>query len=379
MHRIMLVYGTRPEAIKMAPLYQALRKRDCEVVTCVTAQHREMLDQVLAWFHIKPDHDLDLMQPNQTLSGVTARILQGVSGIVEREQPDMLLVQGDTTSAMIGALAAFYYRVPVGHVEAGLRTNNIHSPFPEEVNRRLISVMASYNFAPTDTAREALLAEGADETSIFVTGNTVIDALHWTIAQSYELNLGLPLDRPGERLVLVTAHRRESFGQDFEAICKALKRIAEQNDDVRLVYPVHLNPNVQEPVYRILSGLERVHLIDPLPYPAFAHLMNKAHFVLTDSGGLQEEAPALGKPVLVMRATTERPEAVDAGVARLVGTDEEVIVSAAEELLRNKNAYEAMANAISPFGDGRSAQRIADTLLKDLRGVSGIDFVGEVS
>lgn len=362
----MLVYGTRPEAIKMAPLYQALRKCNCEVITCVTAQHREMLDQVLTWFHVKPDHDLDLMQPNQTLSGITARILQGVSEILEREQPDILLVQGDTTSAMIGALVAFYYRVPVGHVEAGLRTNNIYSPFPEEVNRRLISVMASYNFAPTDTAREALLAEGADETSIFVTGNTVIDALYWTIAQSYELNLGLPLDQSGERLVLVTAHRRESFGPDFEVICKALKRIAEQNDNVRLVYPVHLNPNVQEPVYRILSGLERVHLIDPLPYPAFAHLMNKAYFVLTDSGGLQEEAPALGKPVLVMRETTERPEAVDAGVARLVGTDEEVIVSSAEELLRDKNAYEAMANAISPFGDGRSAQRIADTLLKDL-------------
>jgi UDP-N-acetylglucosamine 2-epimerase (non-hydrolysing) len=363
MRRIMLVFGTRPEAIKMAPLYQALSKRDCEVVTCVTAQHREMLDQVLDWFHIKPDHDLDLMQPNQTLSGITARILQGVSEVVEQEQPAVLIVQGDTTSAMIGALAAFYHKVPVGHVEAGLRTNNIYSPFPEEVNRRLISVMTTYNFAPTSTAREALLAEGTNEASIYVTGNTVIDALHWTIAQPYELDLGLPLDQPDEQLILVTAHRRESFGPDFESICKALKRITEQNDNVRLVYPVHLNPNVQEPVYRILSGLERVHLIEPLPYPAFAHLMNKAYFVLTDSGGLQEEAPALGKPVLVMRETTERPEAVDAGVARLVGTDEEVIVSAAEELLHDKNAYEAMANAISPFGDGKSAQRITDILL----------------
>lgn len=365
MRRILLVFGTRPEAIKMAPLVRMLSERDCEVVTCVTAQHREMLDQVLDWFGIVPDHDLDLMQPNQTLAGITARALQGVSEVVEQVEPDVLLVQGDTTTAMTAAMAGFYHRVAVGHVEAGLRTGDIYNPFPEEVNRRLVGVMTRFHFAPTTTARDALLAENVNPNSIHVTGNTVLDALQWTVAQPHTLDLDLPLDRPDERLILVTAHRRESFGPEFEAICHALRRIARQNPDVRLVYPVHLNPNVQEPVYRILEDVERVHLIDPLPYPDFAHLMNRAALVITDSGGLQEEAPALGKPVLVMRRTTERPEAVEAGTARLVGTDTDAIVAAAEELLHDPAAYAAMANAISPFGDGRAAEYIADILLND--------------
>lgn len=367
MPRILLVFGTRPEAIKMAPLVHELKRREeAEVVTCVTAQHREMLDQVLDWFHIEPDYDLDLMEPDQTLAGLTARALQGTTEVIEHVRPDVVLLQGDTTTAMTTALAAFYQQIPVGHVEAGLRTGRLYDPFPEEINRHLISVMASYNFAPTETARAALLAENADPDTIHVTGNTVIDALQWTVKQPHQLDLGLPLDILGERLILVTGHRRESFGPAFEAMCRALRLIAERNADVRLIYPVHLNPNVQEPVYRILSGVERVHLIDPLPYPDFAHLEARATLIITDSGGIQEEAPSLGKPVLVTRRTTERPEAVEAGTARLVGTDTDRIVAAAEELLHDPVAYEAMANAISPFGDGHAAERIADILLRDL-------------
>jgi UDP-N-acetylglucosamine 2-epimerase (non-hydrolysing) len=365
--RVLLIFGTRPEAVKMAPLVHALAEDPAlDAVTCVTAQHREMLDQVLDWFHITPDYDLDLMLPGQTLTGLTTRAIQGVSEIVEQVKPDVVLVQGDTTTAMCAALAAFYQRVPVGHVEAGLRTHDIYNPFPEEVNRHLVGVMATYHFAPTGTARDALLAENIDPSAISVTGNTVIDALHWTVEQPHTLDLPLPLDAPGERLVLITAHRRESFGADFESICLAIKQIAQDNPDVRLIYPVHLNPNVQEPVYRILSDVERVHLIDPLPYPDFAHLMNRADLIVTDSGGLQEEAPALGKPVLVMRRTTERPEAVAAGTARLVGTQTADIVAAAEELLHDEAAYARMANAVSPFGDGHAAERIVEVLERDL-------------
>lgn len=367
MPRILLIFGTRPEAIKMAPLVHELGRRPgVELVTCVTGQHREMLDQVLAWFAITPDYDLGLMQPDQTLAGLTGRALTGVTEVLERVAPDAALVQGDTATAMAAALAAFYQRVPVGHVEAGLRTGDIYNPFPEEVDRRLISVVTSYHFAPTPAARDALLAEGVDPAAITVTGNTVIDALQWTVRQPHTLDLGLPLDDPDERLILVTAHRRESFGPDFEAICHALRAIAERNPDVRLIYPVHLNPHVQEPVRRILGGVERVHLIDPLPYPDFAHLMDRATLVVTDSGGLQEEAPALGKPVLVMRRTTERPEAIEAGTARLVGTETDAIVSAAEELLHDPAAYAAMAGAVSPFGDGHAAERIADVLEREL-------------
>ncbi len=363
MPRVLLIFGTRPEAIKMAPLVHVLKQRgESEAITCVTAQHRQMLDQVLEWFRIQPDYDLNLMQPNQTLAILTGRALQGVTEVIEQVRPDVVLVQGDTTTAMASAMAAFYLRVPVGHVEAGLRTHDIYNPFPEEVNRHLISVMGTYHFAPTETARTALLSEGVDPASIYLTGNTVIDALQWTVAQPYTLDLGLPLNNPGERLILVTAHRRESFGKDFVSICEALKQIALRNPDVRLVYPVHLNPNVQEPVRQILGGVERVHLIDPLPYPDFAHLMARSTLVLTDSGGLQEEAPALGKPVLVMRRTTERPEAVEAGTAKLVGTDTSTIVAETERLLRDPAVYHAMASAVSPFGDGHAAERIADIL-----------------
>ncbi|GAB4477464.1 MAG: UDP-N-acetylglucosamine 2-epimerase (non-hydrolyzing) [Anaerolineae bacterium] len=367
----LLVFGTRPEAVKMAPVIRALQDAGkIDAVTCVTAQHREMLDQVLDWFHITPDYDLNLMQPNQSLEGLTARALQGISTVIDEVKPDVVLCQGDTTTAMVTALAGFYRRIPVGHVEAGLRTHDIYNPFPEEVNRRLISVVTSYHFAPTETARAALLSEGTRPETIYLTGNTVIDALRWTVAQPHPLDAlstaGIPLNRGDERLILVTAHRRESFGPDFEAICKALKQIAERNPTVRLIYPVHLNPNVQEPVYRILGDAERVHLIEPLAYPDFAHLMARAYLVITDSGGLQEEAPALGKPVLVMRRTTERPEAVEAGVARLVGTETAAIVEACEELLHNPEAYAAMANAISPFGDGHAAEYIAGILAERL-------------
>jgi UDP-N-acetylglucosamine 2-epimerase len=364
MRRILLVFGTRPEAIKMAPLVQVLRAHpDAKAITCITAQHRQMLDQVLDWFGIVPDHDLDLMKPNQTLSGLTARALEGVSSVIESIQPDVVLVQGDTTTAMTAAMSAFYQRIPVGHVEAGLRTGDIYNPFPEEANRRLISTLATYHFAPTDTARRALLTENTEPEHIYVTGNTVIDALEWTVARQHNLDPGIPLDIPGERLILVTAHRRESFGSDFESICHALRLITEHNPDVRLIYPVHLNPNVQEPVRRILGSVDRIHLIDPLSYPDTAHLMARSTLVITDSGGIQEEAPALGKPVLVMRKTTERPEAVDAGTAKLVGTDTNAIVSAANELLQDPTAYAAMANAVSPYGDGHAAERIVEILL----------------
>jgi len=364
MTRILLIFGTRPEAIKMARLVHVLKERPgADVVTCVTAQHRQMLDQVLEWFQIEPDHDLDLMQPGQTLAQLTARTLEMLTQTLEQVQPDIVMVQGDTTTAMTAALAAFYLKISVGHVEAGLRTHDIYNPFPEEVNRHLVGVMVNLHFAPTETARSALLAEGVRPEAIHLTGNTVIDALQWTAAQPYQLDLGLPLDQAGERLILVTGHRRESFGPAFEAICLALQQIVERNPDVRLIYPVHLNPHVQEPVYRILDGIERIHLIDPLPYPDFVHLMKRSTLIITDSGGIQEEAPALGKPVLVMRSTTERPEAVDAGTARLVGTDTRKIVAETEKLLHDEAEYNAMANAISPFGDGHAAERIADVLL----------------
>lgn len=364
---MLLVFGTRPEAIKMARLVQVLRARDgVEAITCVTAQHREMLDQVLTWFGITPDHDLNLMQPNQTLIDLTARALQGVSGVIAAVRPDVVLVQGDTTTAMIAALAAFYARVPVGHVEAGLRTYDLYNPYPEEANRRLIGVLAAYHFAPTQTAADALAAEAVPRERIYLTGNTVVDALKWTAEQPHALDLGLPLDDPNERLILITAHRRESFGAEFQQICRALRQIAEQNPSARLVYPVHLNPNVQQPVREILSGVERIHLIDPLPYPDLVHLMRRAYLVLTDSGGIQEEAPALGKPVLVIRKTTERPEAVAAGVARLIGTETDAIVGAVETLLRDPAAYAAMATAVSPYGDGHAAEHIADILMREV-------------
>jgi UDP-N-acetylglucosamine 2-epimerase (non-hydrolysing) len=366
MIEILSVFGTRPEAIKMAPVVRELQKRDERIRSrvCVTAQHREMLDQVLEWFQIEPDYDLDLMWLDQDLAGFSSRALVAVSEVLREACPDVVLVQGDTTTVMVAGLAAFYQRIPVGHVEAGLRTRDRYSPFPEELNRRMASVLATYHFAPTERAAAALRAEQVPEESIFVTGNTVVDALLMTVQRPANLDLDFSLD--GRQMILVTAHRRESFGLAFESICLALRDLAERNGEVEIVYPVHLNPNVRRPVWRILSGQPRVHLLDPLRYEQFVHLMARSYMILTDSGGIQEEAPVLGKPTLVMRETTERPEAVEAGTARLVGTDRHRIVAEAERLLTDEAAYRAMAQAGSPFGDGRAAERIVNTLLSKL-------------
>lgn len=361
--RILSVFGTRPEAIKMAPVVKELEKHSnsVESVVCVTGQHREMLDQVLSLFEIEPQIDLNLMEPNQTLASLTARVMTGLTEIIVDIKPDVVLLQGDTTTAMVASLAAFYQKVPVGHVEAGLRTYNKYSPFPEEINRRLISILATYNFAPTQTSVDALISEGFPMDSVFLTGNTVIDALLMTVNKKCELDMDiLNSDR---KLILVTAHRRENFGKPFLDMCTAMKEITRRNADVDIVYPVHLNPNVRKAVNQILSNEERVHLIEPMEYRKFVHLMNHSYIVLTDSGGIQEEAPALGKPVLVMRNETERPEAIECGTAKLVGTETEAIISATEKLLKDEKEYEKMSNAISPYGDGHAAEKIVEILL----------------
>ena len=367
MKRILSIVGTRPEAIKLAPVTIELsrRRHAVEHVICSTAQHRQMLDQVHQWFGIVPDIDLNLMAPNQKLADFAGKALTEVTRVIEEVKPDVVLVQGDTTTAMMASLAAVMQKVEVGHVEAGLRTDSLYNPFPEEINRRVTGSVARYHFAPTERSAATLRAENVPASWIHVTGNTVIDALRMTLER--EVKLDLPcVDRiaeSGRRLILVTAHRRESFGPPFESLCRALRSIADRNPDVELVYPVHLNPNVREPVGRLLVGHERIHLIEPLSYEKFVHLMAKAFLLLTDSGGVQEEAPYLGKPALVMRDNTERPEAVEAGTAKLVGTDESRIVSETELLLHDHSAYRAMARAGSPFGDGQAAQRIADILL----------------
>lgn len=369
----MVVFGTRPEAIKMAPVVSALRADpDLETIVAVTAQHRQMLDQVLELFGIVPDEDLDVMQPGQTLPGLFSRILTGMTEAIEKHRPDLVLVHGDTSTTLAAALAAFYARTPVAHVEAGLRTGNLMAPWPEEANRRLVAPLARFHFAPTENAARNLRGEGTPEALIHVTGNTVIDALlevtgrferEPTLAQSLAATLP-PLD-PGKRLVLVTGHRRENFGGGFEQICEALAALADRGD-TQIVYPVHLNPNVQEPVNRILGGRSGVTLIKPLDYLPFVYLMSRAHLILTDSGGIQEEAPSLGKPVLVMRDTTERPEAVDAGTVLLVGTSRDRILEAATRLLDDAAAYEAMSRAHNPYGDGKASQRIARIIAETL-------------
>lgn len=372
--RILSVFGTRPEAIKMAPVVLALADAaGIEPRVCVTGQHRAMLDQVLALFAIVPDYDLAVMQANQGLTDITIAVLKGLEPVLADFRPDRVLVHGDTTTSFAASLAAFYRRIPVGHVEAGLRTGNIYAPWPEEMNRRLADAIADLHFAPTPGARANLLAEGAAADRVVVTGNTVIDALLHVIARiRQDLPLRDELDsrfdflassRGGghPKLILVTGHRRENFGTGFERICRALARLGER-DDVEILYPVHLNPNVQGPVMRILGQRPRVHLIDPVDYLAFVCLMDRAHLIITNSGGIQEEAPSLGKPVLVMRDTTERPEAVEAGTVRLVGTDEELIVREAERLLDDHEAYAAMARAHNPYGDGRASERILATL-----------------
>lgn len=367
--KVMVVFGTRPEAIKMAPVVAALRAHpDIQPLVAVTAQHRQMLDQVLDLFGIVPDDDLDLMQSNQDLSGLFSRILTGMSRTLELRQPDLVLVHGDTSTTLASAMAAFYHRIPVGHVEAGLRTGNLQAPWPEEANRRLTAPLCSLHFAPTDRARCNLLAENIDASTIHVTGNSVIDAL-MAISSRIESDPGmrqrlddeLPSLDPHRLTLLVTGHRRENLGDGLENICHALNDITQARD-VQVVYPVHLNPNVQEPVERLLGHNPRIHLIKPLDYLPFVHLMRLADLILTDSGGIQEEAPALGKPVLVMRETTERPEAVESGTARLVGRDRAVIVQESLRLLDQPAAYAAMARARNPYGDGRASARIADII-----------------
>ena len=364
--RILVIFGTRPEAIKLFPVIAALKGDPrFDVRVCVSAQHRGMLDQVLSIAGIVPDHDLDLMRPDQTLDGLTAALLTGLGAVMDEVQPARVMVQGDTATAMAGGLAAYYRKLPVDHVEAGLRSGNIHHPWPEEVNRKIIGTLASLHFAPTETAAEALLRENVDPARIHVTGNTVIDALHWVtarIAQEPALAAGLAeLETrfAGKRLIGVTSHRRENFGGGLENIARAVRRIAAR-DDVAVIFPVHPNPNVRAVMDEALAGLANVAMIEPLDYPHFAHLLGMCEIMLTDSGGVQEEAPALGKPVLVMRETTERPEGLVAGTARLVGTDEDRIVTEIFTLLDDKDQYEAMARAHNPFGDGRSAARIVE-------------------
>jgi UDP-N-acetylglucosamine 2-epimerase (non-hydrolysing) len=365
--KIMTVFGTRPEAIKLAPIILEMENRDrIESVVCVTAQHRQMLDHPLELFGINPNYDLDIMKPGQTLAQITSRALEGLDQVISTEKPDWVLVQGDTTSAFCGSLAGFYQKVKVGHVEAGLRTLNKWSPFPEELNRCLIGQLADYHFAPTHRAKNALLREGFSNENIFVTGNTVIDSLLWARGrlENYPLSLpsGLQEALQNKRVVLVTGHRRESFGEGFRNICKAIKAVADSRPDIVFVYPMHMNPNVREPVNEILQGHNRIYLIEPLSYMPFVWLMNRADIVLTDSGGVQEEAPSLGKPVLVMRETTERQEGVEAGTARLVGTDINLIEGALNELLDHKDAYIKMANKRNPYGDGSSARQILDLI-----------------
>ncbi len=365
--KVLSVFGTRPEAIKMAPVIKELEKHPDKIVSrvCVTAQHREMLDQVLDLFKITPDYDLNLMQPDQTLSGLTALIFNELDPVIAREKPDWILVQGDTTTVMAASLVAFYHRVKVGHVEAGLRTYDKWQPFPEEINRRVAGVVADLHFAATETAKSHLLGENISPDLIRVTGNPVIDALRMAAAMPYAVKSG-PLAQVSEdrRVILVTAHRRESFGKPLENICVALREIAgSYRDDVQIVYPVHLNPNVQEPVYRLLNDVPNIVLLPPLDYLPMVHLIKRCYLALTDSGGIQEEAPGLGKPVLVMRETTERPEGVTAGTARVVGTDPDVIVMETRRLLEDSAAYARMASAVNPYGDGRASGRIVNALL----------------
>lgn len=385
MKKIMLVFGTRPEAIKMAPLVKEFEKHPDEfnTIVCVTGQHREMLDQVLKIFDIKPNYDLNIMKQGQDLYDVTCRVLTGMRDVLKEVQPDVVLVHGDTTTSTASALAAFYQQIPVGHVEAGLRTRNIYSPWPEEMNRQITGRIATYNFSPTQLSRQNLLEEKVDDEKITVTGNTVIDALYWVVEkikndkdlsielQDILLKAGYNTNRlnTGRRLVLITGHRRENFGDGFINICNAIKTLTQKYPDVDFVYPMHLNPNVRKPIHEVfgedLSDLGNMFFIEPLEYLSFVYLMEKSSIVLTDSGGIQEEAPGLGKPVLVMRNTTERPEALDAGTVKLVGTDYDTIVNSISTLLNNKEEYNKMSKAVNPYGDGKACGRIVDFIRKN--------------
>ena len=384
MKKIMLVFGTRPEAIKVAPLVKELQKhaKELQTIVCVTGQHREMLDQVLRIFDIHPEYDLNIMKQGQDLYDVTSKVLLGMRDVLAKEKPDVVLVHGDTTTSMAAALAAFYQQIPVGHIEAGLRTHDIYSPWPEEMNRQITGRIATYDFAPTPLSRQNLLAEGVDDSKITVTGNTVIDALHMVVKRikdnanldselSYSLlKAGYDVSRldDDKKLVLITGHRRENFGEGFISMCKAIKTLTQKYQDVDFVYPMHLNPNVRKPIHEVfgknLSNLGNIFFIEPLEYLEFVYLMEKSNIVLTDSGGIQEEAPGLGKPVLVMRDTTERPEALSSGTVHLVGTDYDKIVSEVSTLLDDKVAYEKMSLSVNPYGDGKACVYITNVLLR---------------
>lgn len=372
--KVLLVFGTRPEAIKMAPLVKAFQKESYfETKVCVTAQHREMLDQVLEIFDITPDYDLNIMKPGQDLYDITSHVLLGMKKVLSDFTPDIVLVHGDTTTTSATSLAAFYQKIKIGHVEAGLRTGNLYSPWPEEANRQITGVLADYHFAPTATSKDNLIKENKNPNNIIVTGNTVIDALFLALEKIHEdeklqekinntfVNQGLELS-DSDKIILVTGHRRENFGEGFINICKALKQLALANKSIKIIYPVHLNPNVQGPVNEILSDVDNIKLIAPLQYESFIYLMNKSYFIITDSGGVQEEAPSLGKPVLVMRNTTERPEAIEAGTVKLVGTDPIKIIEEAQKLLDDNVTYESMSKAHNPYGDGKACNRIVNFL-----------------
>jgi UDP-N-acetylglucosamine 2-epimerase (non-hydrolysing) len=365
--KVMTIFGTRPEAIKMAPVVLELTKHP-DVITpivAVTAQHREMLDQVLNLFQIKPDYDLGIMAKGQTLFDITSRAMHGLNEVLTKEKPDVVLVHGDTTTTFAGALAAFYHQISVGHVEAGLRTHNKYSPFPEEINRKLTGALADVHFSPTPSARNNLLAEGVEASAVFVTGNTVIDALIATVEKNYQFDQPTlaNVNFTNQRIVLVTTHRRENLGEPLRQVYRALREIVEDFPDVEIVFPVHRNPRVRDVVKAELGGLDRVHLVDPLEYQPFANLLARSYLVLTDSGGIQEEAPSLGKPVLVLRETTERPEAIAAGTVKLIGTNRDRVYTETKELLENRDKYNQLATACNPYGDGRAAQRIVNFIL----------------
>ena len=364
MIKVMSIFGTRPEAIKMAPLIKELERRnEIESIVCVTAQHRQMLDQVLETFMIKPNYDLDIMKQGQTLSEITSRVLHGLETVIKEVKPNIILVHGDTSTTFAGALAAFYNQVVIGHVEAGLRTNDKYSPYPEEMNRQMVDCMADMYFAPTNLSRQNLLDENIDENKIFVTGNTAIDAMSTTVKENYT-HPELAWIKEDERLILVTAHRRENLGEPMKHIFKAIRRIVDEFADVKVLYPIHMNPKVRETAHEIFDGCDRIKLIEPLEVFDFHNFQNKSYMIMSDSGGVQEEAPSLGKPVLVLRDTTERPEGIDAGTLKLVGTNEENIYLEAKTLLTNKEVYEKMSKASNPYGDGHASERIADAIIK---------------
>lgn len=375
MIKVMTVFGTRPEAIKMAPVVLELQKYAdrIQTIVAVTAQHRQMLDQVLDLFQITPDYDLDIMSQGQTLYDITTKSLMGLKDVLAKEKPDLVLVHGDTTTTFAGALASYYQQVPVGHVEAGLRTGDIYSPFPEEMNRKLTGAIAAIHFAPTATAKANLLKENVNPSHIYVTGNTVIDALMMTVAGDYDFGDDLKdVDFHNHRVILLTTHRRENLGEPMRHIYKALRRIIEEIPDTEIVFPVHRNPLVRKVVEEELAGVDRIHLIDPMEYEPFANLMSLSSLVLTDSGGIQEEAPSLGKPVLVLRNTTERPEAVEADTVRLIGTDKDVVYAETKRLLTDQAAYDAMSNAVNPYGDGKASQRIVQAILHVFAGEEAV-------